>query len=88
MKTLMILAAVVAAGVLATTGCSSCCKKDGTCTKPAAAVTCTNHFVAFGAGCTNQLDLACGPCTNKLILACGPCTNNVSCTNTLTLAMN
>ena len=35
MKSLMILAAVCAAGFLMTTGCATCCKKDGTCAKPA-----------------------------------------------------
>ena len=37
MKTMLILTAVFAAGILMTTGCSStsCCKNEGACTKPA-----------------------------------------------------
>lgn len=35
MKTTLILAAVFAAGILMTTGCSTCCHKDGACCKPA-----------------------------------------------------
>lgn len=36
MKTIMMLAAVLATGVLLTTGCSTCCHKDDACCKPAA----------------------------------------------------
>ena len=76
MKQLMILAAVVAAGILMTTGCCSTCgKKDGTCTKPTAAASCTNNTfaadfrLACSGSCTNQFNayLAACPseCTNK-----------------------
>ena len=75
MKQLMILAAVVAAGILMTTGCCSTCgKKDGACAKPTAATGCTNTLaadfrLACSGSCTNQFNayLAACPseCTNK-----------------------
>jgi hypothetical protein len=84
MNKLMIMAAVAAVGLWMTTGCSTCCKKDTTCTKPTASVTCTNtisaDFMACGGGCTNKM-FAEG-CTNKLnadFIACGG-----GCTNKLT----
>ena len=35
MKNLMLLAAVCTVALLMTTGCSTCCKKDSSCSKPA-----------------------------------------------------
>ena len=80
MKKLIIIAAVVAVGVLAATGYS-----NSTGTKPVAAVGCTNSLVAFSGDCTNNVLAFSGNCTNQLSLdlACGTCTNSVSCTNTL-----
>ena len=97
MKTLFALAAVIATGVLLATGCSTCCK-NGVCTKPTAALSCTNSLgadLAACPGCTNKLSVAaCPGCTNKLTLdlvVCPKdCTNKfslnlVSCTNNLAI---
>ena len=63
---MMILAAVFAAGILLTTGCSStCCHKDGTCAKPAAA--CTGACCADKATCAKCCGDAagCAKCCKK-----------------------
>jgi hypothetical protein len=84
MKKLMILAAMVLTGTLLMTGCSTCCKKDDSCTKPAASLSCTNHvtfdLAECAKGCTNKLtlDLAECPkgCTNKFsTFSLNACTN-------------
>ncbi len=95
MKNLLALAvAVVAAALLSTGCCSTCCKKDGATAKPTASA-CTNTVTGFTfatlactnqfAECTNQFSAA--ECTNTLtsdLLACpGVCTNKFAdcCTN-------
>ena len=95
MKILFALAAVIATGVLLTTGCSTCCK-DGSCAKPTASLCpgdgsgCTNKLILDLASCpgcpsgTNKLNLAsCPGCTNKLALDFAACPKD--CTNKLTL---
>ena len=47
MKTMMLLAAVFAAGMMMTTGCVHC--KDGSCSKPAAA-----HMKCDGSCCSDH----------------------------------
>ena len=69
MKQLMILAAVLAAGILMTAGCCSTCdKKPAACTKPTAAAGCTNKTFAA------DFHLACaGSCTNKFTAYLAAC---------------
>lgn len=67
MKTMMILAAVFAAGILMTTGCSStCCKNEGACTKPAASA-CTGACCSDPATCAKccKDEAGCAKCCKK-----------------------
>ena len=65
MKSMMILAAVFAAGMLMTTGCSTCCHKDKSCTKPAMA--CDGSCCKDGAACAKCCKDAagCAKCCKK-----------------------
>jgi hypothetical protein len=63
MKSLMILAAVFAAGLMLTTGCSTC--KNGSCAKPAMA--CDGSCCKDGATCAKCCTDAagCAKCCHK-----------------------
>ena len=65
MKSMMILAAVFAAGLMMTTGCANCCKDKGSCAKPAAA--CTGACCADKATCAKCCTDAagCAKCCKK-----------------------
>lgn len=69
----MILPAVIATGALLTTGCSTCCKKDGSCSKPMTKASCTNAFgseLVMGImACTNQV--SCTNAVNADLVAAG-----------------
>ncbi len=66
MKTMMILAAVFSAGILLTTGCSSCCQKSGACMQPAA-TTCNGSCCSDPATCAKCCTDAagCAKCCKK-----------------------
>lgn len=65
MKTLMILAAVFAAGLMMTTGCASC--KDGSCSKPATAMKCDGGCCKDSVTCAKCCTDAagCAKCCKK-----------------------
>ena len=65
MRTMLILATVFAAGLLMTAGCSTCCKKDGACTKPA--MKCDGSCCKDGATCAKSCTDAagCAKCCKK-----------------------
>ncbi len=65
MKTMMILAAVFAAGILMTTGCSTCCHKDSACCQPA--VKCDGTCCKDAATCAKccKDEAGCKQCCKK-----------------------
>ncbi|MDD5138985.1 MAG: hypothetical protein PHY43_01850 [Verrucomicrobiales bacterium] len=65
MKTMLTLAAVFAAGILMTTGCSTCCKKDAASAKPAMACdgSCCKDKATCTKCCTDEA--GCAKCCKK-----------------------
>jgi len=65
MKTMMMLAAVFAVGVMMTTGCSTCCKKDGAETKTA--MSCNGSCCKDAASCAKccKDEAGCKKCCPK-----------------------
>ena len=65
MKTIMMLAMVAVAAILMSTGCSTCCKKDGTCTKPA--MKCDGSCCKDAATCAKccKDEAGCAKCCKK-----------------------
>ena len=65
MKTMLLFAAVCAAAILMTTGCSTCCHKDKACCKPATACTgdCCKDPATCAKCCTDAA--GCAKCCKK-----------------------